>query len=118
MQWSICGIEQVMAELGMLRAPQAFDPPWETVVCGRSYWIHTDRGGILEVYPDLVEHVTAGERIAQVTDVFGNLVRDYFAPEPGWIIGRSTNPVNQTGSRIVHLGIAGDPESAPSAPDE
>ncbi len=117
-QWSICGIQQVMAELGMLQRPETFDPPWETVVCGRSYWIHTDRGGILEVFPELVEHVTTGQRIAQVLDVFGNVVRDYFAPEAGVVIGRSTNPVNQTGSRIVHLGVIGDPEAAPTASDE
>ena len=117
-QWSISGVQQVMAELGMLTRSQSFEPPWETVVCGRSYWLHTDRGGILEVVPELVDHMTTGQRLAQVTDVFGNVVREYFAPEAGVVIGRSTNPVNQTGSRIVHLGIIGDPETAPTASDE
>ena len=46
-----------------------------------------------------------GQTIARVRNIFGDVIREYAAPEDGIIIGRSVNPLNQTGSRIVHLGI-------------
>jgi predicted deacylase len=62
----------------------------------------------LEVHPDLVQSVRAGELIATVTNAYGDVVREYFAPEDGIVIGKSTNPMNQSGSRVLHLGIPGD----------
>jgi hypothetical protein len=38
--------------------------------------------------------------------VFGDVLCEYVAPEDGVVIGKSVNPVNQTGGRILHLGIA------------
>ncbi len=116
------GVRNIMARLDM--APSVAAPParFEPVTCTRSYWIYTDRGGVLEVFPKLAAAVEAGERIAQVRSVHGRVIRDLFAPEDGVVIGKSVNPVNQTGSRVLHLGIVGDPlEGAvggPTATDE
>jgi predicted deacylase len=49
--------------------------------------------------------VEKGERIATIRNVFGDIIKEYFAPEDGVVIGKSTSPVNQTGGRILHLGI-------------
>jgi len=43
--------------------------------------------------------------MALLRDIFGNRIKDYLAPEKGIVIGKSINPVNQTGGRILHLGI-------------
>ncbi len=75
------------------------------VVCTRSYWMYTTQGGLLHVIPSLFTKVTKGEVIARVRNVFGDVITEYKAPENGIIIGKSISPVNQTGSRIVHLGI-------------
>jgi hypothetical protein len=85
----------------------------EPVICGRSYWIYTDRGGLLDVFPEVCERVKAGQRIARVSDMFGDTVREYEAPEDGIVVGKSVNPVNQAGSRILHLGIEGLPPEFP-----
>lgn len=77
----------------------------ETVLCKRSYWIYTDEGGMLQVYPKVTQMVEKGERIATLRNVFGDVLKEYFAPEAGVVIGKSTSPVNQTGGRILHLGI-------------
>ncbi len=76
-----------------------------TILCERSQWIYTDAGGILYVRPDVTQRVAKGEKLAIVRDIFGNVAHEYYAPDNGIIIGKSTNPVNQTGSRIVHLGL-------------
>ncbi len=77
----------------------------KTIACKNSYWIYTDAGGLLTVHVDLVQKIEKGQLIATLKDVFGNVIKKYHAPESGVIIGKSVNPVNHTGGRIVHLGI-------------
>jgi predicted deacylase len=102
------GIHNVMVRLGMIDGQEvpAVAPP---VVCSRSYWIYTDKGGVLEVQPELAARVEAGDRVARVSNVYGTPIAEYFAPEAGVVVGKSSNPVNQTGSRILHLGVPGEP---------
>jgi hypothetical protein len=45
--------------------------------------------------------------------VFGDTVCEYEAPEDGIVVGKSVNPVNQAGSRILHLGVEGLPPEYP-----
>ncbi len=76
-----------------------------TIICKKSYWVYTETGGLLQVQVDLLERVKAGQLIASLRNVFGDLLQEYFAPEDGVVIGKSTSPVNQRGGRILHLGI-------------
>lgn len=107
------GIQAVMEHLEMYDHD---DAPLEeaTLECARSYWMYTDAGGALQVLPDVTDRVRAGDPIAVVTNLFGDVIREYRAPEAGVVIGKSTNPVAQTGARILHLGIEGRVE--PSSP--
>lgn len=75
------------------------------VECDKSYWLHTDRGGLLDVYPKLADYVKPGEVIAKVSNIFGDVLETYTAPESGIVIGKNMYPVNPTGGRILHLGI-------------
>lgn len=106
---SLVGLRAVLAEVGMLRKrPVAMgDPP---VLCESSSWTYTDRGGLLEVYPAITDRVREGEVVARMTSVWGDVVAEYAAEHDGVVIGRSVDPVAETGARIVHLGrIATDP---------
>ncbi len=103
---AITGAHNVLGHLGMTDN-EIVKPEDPAVYCGRSYWIYTNAGGLLEVFPQITDRVKAGQRIAIVRNVFGDIIREYEAPEDGIIIGKSVNPVNQTGGRIVHLGIEG-----------
>ncbi len=100
----LSGIHNLMVYLNMIEneIEPATKPP---VICRKSYWIYTDTGGILTVQPDVTDFVQAKERIATLRNIFGDMVKEYLAPEDGIIIGKSVAPVNQTGGRIVHLGI-------------
>lgn len=81
------------------------DQSEDTVICKRSYWIYTDVGGLLRVHPDVTQLVKKGEIIASVHNIFGDLIKEYEAPEDGIVIGKNVSPVNQTGGRILHLGV-------------
>ena len=77
----------------------------ETVICKRSFWIYCDTGGLLTVHPNVTEIVEKGQKIATMRNIFGDVVKEYEAPERGIVIGKSVSPVNQAGGRILHLGI-------------
>lgn len=101
------GIFNVMHYLDMIATDKELALEDKAVHCSRSYWIYADRGGLLDVHPELVDRIKKGDRIAVTRNVFGDVIREYFAPEDGVVIGKSTHPVNQTGGRILHLGIEG-----------
>jgi len=73
--------------------------------CKKSYWIYMDEGGFLDVVVELNQRVKKGEKIANVRNAFGEIIKDYYTPEDGIIIGKSSNPPNMSGGRIIHLGI-------------
>lgn len=100
----LTGIYNLLIHLGMI--PGQIEPPdQQAAVCSHSYWLYTDGGGILSVHPKITERVSKGQLIATLRDVFGDVQREYLAPEDGVVIGKSINPINQTGGRILHLGV-------------
>ncbi len=97
------GVQNVLYDLDML-AGEVVCPITDTVLCQGSFWMYTDEGGLLTVKPKVTERVKQGDTIATVRDIFGRVTKIYAAPEDAIVVGRSVNPINQTGSRIVHLG--------------
>src|SRR5690606_22581737 len=98
------GLRSLLADVKMLPRRHVA-PIHEPALCERSYWLYTDHGGLLEVLPAPTARVRKGEIIARLRDAFGDVTREYHAPEDGIVIGKSVNPVGQTGARILHLGI-------------
>jgi predicted deacylase len=101
----LTGIFNVLTDLGIVEDHEIEDPHEPAVLCKSSYWLYTDKGGMLDVFPRITEKVRKGDKIARIRNVFGDLIKEYFAPEDGIVIGKSTQPVGQTGARILHLGI-------------
>ncbi|MGE0713065.1 MAG: succinylglutamate desuccinylase/aspartoacylase family protein [Planctomycetota bacterium] len=103
-------IRDVLEHLKMLGS-DGLRSEHEPVECHRSYWLYTDAGGLLEVLPKVAEPVAKDQEVARLVNDWGDLLRVYRAPEAGVVVGKSTNPVAYTGSRILHLGIVGEVES-------
>jgi predicted deacylase len=99
------GVQNILGWLGMYGKVALSDVPDTAVKCKKSYWIYTREGGFLEVTVALNESVSKGTEIAVVRDAFGTVIARYTAPEDGIVIGKSTNPVNISGGRILHLGV-------------
>ncbi len=98
------GVHNILCHLKMVD-DEPVEPEKATVRCQSSKWIYTDMGGLLTVNAQLRQRLKKGEKIAELRDVFGTKIKEYFAPEDGVVIGKSIGPVNQTGGRILHLGI-------------
>ncbi|KAK3836901.1 MAG: hypothetical protein J3R72DRAFT_450015 [Linnemannia gamsii] len=104
---AILGVTNILSHLKMVEDEhevQDYDP----VICAKSYWIFTKGGGILNVLPDVNTWVRKGELIATLHNIFGLEEHRYFAPEDGIVVGKSVDPVCQSGCRILHLGIVSD----------
>ena len=68
-----------------------------------------EEGGFLDVIVEINQKLKKGVKIAVVKNAFGEIIKEYFAPEDGIVIGKSTNPANMSGGRILHLGILETP---------
>lgn len=100
----LTGIHNLLGYLGMTDS-EVEDISEETIICKRSYWIYSDVGGLITVHPNVTDLIKKDEVIATVRNIFGDVIKEYKSPEKGVVIGKSVNPVNQTGGRILHLGI-------------
>ncbi len=100
----LTGIINTLIHLGMTDDEIEYpdEPP---IICEHSYWIYTDKGGILQVLPKVAQVVAKGEKIAILRNVFGDTIKEFQAPEDGVVIGKHVQPEALTGTRIVHLGI-------------
>lgn len=114
---AVAGLRANLIGLGILEAadlpdgaPSDQPPP---ILCQSAYWLRADRGGLLEVLPELGQGVAQGEIIARLVDVFGKELARYHAPEAGVVIGRSIHPAGRSGGRILHLGIEAEPGEPP-----
>lgn len=76
-----------------------------TTICDHSYWIHSTKGGIVDVIPDLAEKVKKDQLIAKVYDVFGQVKEKIIANKSGIVIGKNIRPNCEAGTRILHLGV-------------
>ena len=98
------GIHNVLCYLNMID-DEIFENENETIICKKSKWIYTDRGGLLTIHAGLREVIQKDQVIAEIRNIFGEKLVEYKSPSEGVVIGKSISPVNQTGGRILHLGI-------------
>lgn len=102
---TVTGIRALLCDIGVLIAPPPAKSAERPIRCRNSKWIYTDSGGILEVKVDLGEKIKKGDLIATIRNIFGDLVIEYRCPFDGIVIGRSFDPVAESGARIIHLGL-------------
>lgn len=101
---SLVGLKAVLSEVKMIpKRPVALGA--RPILCKESYWLYTDMGGLLEVFPDVTHPIIEGETVARLCDIFGDVTKEYKSPAHGVVIGKSVNPVSPTGARILHIGI-------------
>lgn len=103
----LTGIHNLLGYFGMLDC-EVEEIDTNTVLCENSYWIYADTGGIMTTHPKVTDIVKKGDVIATMRNIFGDIVQEYIAPADGIVIGKSISPINQTGGRILHLGIMSD----------
>jgi predicted deacylase len=99
------GILNTMKFFEMIEG-EVMDMVTNAIVCDKSYWIYSNKGGIVDVLPKLADKVEAGEIIAKVYDVFGQVKEYIKADRSGVVIGKNVRPNCDAGTRILHLGVS------------
>lgn len=98
------GILNTMRFLNMIEG-EVKDMVTDADIVDSSYWIYSTRGGVVDVFPELTEHVEKGQLIAKVYDVFGQVKEEILADKAGVVIGKNLRPNCEAGTRILHLGV-------------
>ncbi|KTW31891.1 uncharacterized protein T551_01152 [Pneumocystis jirovecii RU7] len=101
---ALLGVSNIISHLGMI-PDEHQQAEFKPVICDKSYWIFTTKGGILSVIPEVNTWVRKGEIIATIHSIFGQLIETYTAPEDCIIVGKEIDPVASSGSRIAHIGV-------------
>ena len=101
------GVRNTMAHLKMTQEAVNISAA-APVVCSRSFWMFSSTGGILTVKPPVAAWVRRGEIIAEIHSVWGALLDAIPSTVDGVVVGKSTNPVCNSGDRIIHLGVVED----------
>ena len=104
------GVRNTLSHLKMAALPQdaaataaaALEPP---VVVSRSFWLFSSSAGILTVKPPVAAWVKRGDVVAEIHSVWGDLVDRVVVTTDAIVVGKSTNPVCNTGDRLLHLGV-------------
>jgi len=98
----VAGVRRVLAELGMVDAPDA-DRPAFSVACRQSGWVRARGTGILHLEVHLGDEVEEGQRLGGLSDTFGRRVRLVHADRTGIVIGLTRAPLVNSGDAIVHI---------------
>ncbi len=98
------GIKNTLRHYGMIEG-EVVDMIHDATICDHSYWIYSKEGGIIDVFPNLADKVTAGQVIAKVYDVFGQVKENIVSDRSGIVIGKNTRPNCDAGTRVLHLGV-------------
>jgi len=98
------GILNTMKYLEMIDG-EVEDMVKNATVCEHSYWIYSNKGGIVDVLPRLADEIKAGDVIAKVYDVFGQVKEIIKSDRSGIVIGKNFRPNCDAGTRILHLGV-------------
>ncbi len=98
------GILNTLRYLKMIRG-KVKDMIDDAFICDHSYWIYSKTGGIIDVVVELAEKVSAGQVIAYVYDVFGQVKETIYADKSGIVIGKNVRPNCDAGTRVLHLGV-------------
>ncbi len=99
------GILNTLRYLEMIEG-EVQDMITDATVCDHSYWIYSNKGGIVDVFPDLADSVKKGQVIARVYDVFGQVKEEVVTDRAGVVIGKNVRPNCDAGTRILHLGVS------------
>lgn len=109
------GILNTMKYFKMLKG-EVQDHITDAVICDHSYWLYSNKGGIIDVFPKLADEIKEGQLIAKVYDVFGQIKEEIYSDRAGVVIGKNVRPNCDAGTRVLHLGvnlIQADPENIP-----
>jgi len=102
---SVRGLRRVLRATGVLSGSSSPSTRPIPAECRKSKWTYATRGGLLHVLPSVGTQVAEGDVLGVLYDAFGNEIERYVCPKDAWVVGKTADPICQTGGRVVHLAF-------------
>lgn len=104
------GCLSVMRSIGMLssKASQHKSPQKKVYSANQSYWVRANHSGSFKLHKSLGDQIDQGEKLATITDPFGEDPHIIYAKEDGIIIGISQIPLVNKGDAMIHIANFGN----------
>jgi len=112
------GIVRVLRLLDMLPARSSQRQQIEPVRTNTTTWVRAPSSGIVRAECHLGDRVATGQRLATISDPFGEIEIGVTASVSGIIIGRTTSPLSHEGDALFHLARFDDTGEAEATVDE
>jgi predicted deacylase len=99
---AVKGIKNIMHHYMMLAGNTitTYKPP----VIGHHYKnVYAETGGVTVLHKRLMDRVKKDDLVAVQYDLFGNKIREYFAPVDGHVLSLATDPMREPGAMIVRI---------------
>ncbi|GJL94094.1 MAG: deacylase [Hyphococcus sp.] len=106
------GVFQVMRHLNMLGPLKREKPEPKPVFSQSSHWLRAPAGGIVRCFKRNGDKVREGEKLAIVSDPFGENEQRVLAKRDGVVVGRLNLPVVNRGDALFHVAEVFDPDKA------
>jgi predicted deacylase len=97
------GILNVMRLLEMLPPLKKSSAPRPPVVAEQTRWVRAPASGIVRLHVRLGARVKQGDRLATLSDPFGNSETEVAATFAGIVIGRINLPLAHEGDALLHI---------------
>jgi len=99
---AVAGCQRLLHKLGVISE----SPPVETdtIIVTKTRWERAPESGVLDALVSLGNRVEEGQRLALVTDTFGDQAVEMTASNTGIVIGMATDPLVQGGDAVFNIG--------------
>jgi len=99
----VLGLTNVFRHVGMLQG--AVEKIGRQIVIRTMTVVRAQRAGLVHLKVALNDSVAAGQVMATITNIFGELVEEIRAPLAGPIVRIATFPIVNAGERIIQIGV-------------
>lgn len=97
------GITSVMRELGMLPKKKLRRTGIDPLMAESSSWVRAPLSGVVRIKTKLGQRVKQGEKLAIISDPFGEAEEALISPSAGIVIGQSNLPLAHEGDALLHI---------------
>ncbi|MBU2976686.1 succinylglutamate desuccinylase/aspartoacylase family protein [Alteromonas sp. C1M14] len=105
------GVINTMRHVGMLNKSRGKGHHIKPFIARESGWVRAAESGFVRHLAQLGDHIEKGDKLATISDPFGEVLSTMQSPMAGVIIGKQNIPLTQEGEAIYHIAYFKQPDS-------
>ncbi|MEG3766062.1 succinylglutamate desuccinylase/aspartoacylase family protein [Alteromonas sp. 14N.309.X.WAT.G.H12] len=105
------GVINTMRHVGMLNKSRAKGHDIKRFIARESGWVRAAESGFVRHLAQLGDHIEKGDKLATISDPYGEILTTMLSPMDGVIIGKQNIPLTQEGEAIYHIAYFKQPDS-------